>query len=117
MRAPKTYRPISPVTDRERETICNAVDQSVAAIARVALVERFDGCDRKNSHIDPKRDRNAVLGKICCIIRRRIEITHFFVYTIRCPIGPAAAQVPCECALKPVCGAVARTGRELISID
>jgi NIPSNAP len=75
VRAPKAYRPISFVTDREHQTIRNAVDRSISAIAGIAIVEGLGSYDRPNIHFDPARKRDAMLGKIYRILGG-IEISH-----------------------------------------
>ena len=75
MGAPKADRPVSLVANSEDQAISGAVDITVSAISRFAVIETIVRDDRKVLKIDPSRKRDAMFCEIDRFFRR-IEIGH-----------------------------------------
>jgi hypothetical protein len=91
MRASKTDRPVSLIANSENQAISSAVDITVSAISRFAVIEAIVRDDSEILKINPSLKRYAMLRQIDRFFGR--SKSDIIVYTICCKCLSTNAQL------------------------
>ena len=81
MCASKTDRPVSLIANSENQAISSAVDITVSAVSRFAVIEAIIRDDSEILKIDPTRERYAMFREIDRFFNW-VEIRHYRIYDL-----------------------------------
>ena len=81
MCASKADRPVSLIANSENQAISSAVDMTVSAISRFAVIETIVRDDCIILKINPTRERYAMFLKVFRFFGR-VEIGHYRIYDL-----------------------------------